>query len=159
MYNEINNAIGDAQKRSMKTAVFFIDLNKFKELNDNLGHDAGDLLLIETASRLTASVRADDMVFRVGGDEFLILIKGVDKKADLQQIAGNILKAAAAPFILEGQEIEISLSIGIAFSPDNAQESEQLVKFSDIAMYEAKRGRESRCRFFSRSMLKRSSDL
>lgn len=158
MFHEIQDVIEDLKKFNIKFAVMFIDLNKFKQLNDTLGHDAGDAMLKETAYRLNDSVRLDDTVFRIGGDEFLVLIKNANDTAEVQNVVSNILKAFKQPAMIQGQPTEISLSIGIAISPDDTENSDEILKYSDIAMYEAKRDKESSYKFFDKSMLKRSTD-
>ncbi|MCP3944772.1 MAG: diguanylate cyclase [Desulfobacteraceae bacterium] len=158
MREEIYDSIVGVNKTGAKMAVFFIDLNKFKQLNDTLGHDAGDAVLKETAKRLEESVRSDDLVFRQGGDEFLIVLKNINEVSDAKNIVINIIKRFEPPVMFQGKSIEISLSIGIAISPDDTADSEEIIKFSDVAMYVAKNDKETDYKFFNRSMLKRISD-
>jgi len=159
MFEEIANSIEKLDALSRKCAVFFIDLNKFKQLNDTLGHDVGDEVLKETANRLKSTVRSDDVVFRNGGDEFLVLIKNIQSVSEVQRVVSNILDAFKPPVVIKTNTINIMLSIGIAISPDDSTNSGQIVKFSDIAMYEAKRHNDCDYKFFDRGMLKRTSDL
>ena len=159
MHHEIEDVIDDLKKFKTKFAVLFIDLNKFKELNDTLGHDAGDVMLKEVSSRLQSSVRSDDIVFRMGGDEFLILTKNIKDTLEVENIVSNIFETTKSSVMIQGQPIEISLSIGIAISPDDTESSDQILKYSDIAMYEAKRDKETDYKFFDKSMLKRSNDF
>lgn len=159
MYNEIEDVIGHLQEFNTKFAVMFIDLNKFKQLNDTLGHDAGDMMLKETATRLKDTVRSNDIVFRLGGDEFLVLVKDVKDHSEVENVLFNILEACKSPVMIQDQPIEISLSIGVAISPDDTKSSDEILKFSDIAMYEAKQDKEVDYKFFDKSMLKRSSDF
>jgi len=156
MHHEIEEAIDELKKFKIKFAVMFIDLNKFKQLNDTLGHDAGDVMLKETANRLKESVHSDDTVFRLGGDEFLVLIKN---DLEVQNIVSTILEEIKPPVMIQGQPIAISLSIGIAISPDDTESSDEILKYSDIAMYEAKRDETCDYKYFNKSMLKRSSDF
>ena len=135
-----------------------MDLNKFKQLNDTLGHDAGDIMLKETAVRLKNSVRSDDIVFRLGGDEFLVLIKNVKHHSEVEKVVSNIFESTKAPVMIQGNPISISLSIGVAISPDDTQSSDEILKYSDIAMYEAKHDKDCDYKFFDKSMLKRSGD-
>jgi len=158
VYTKIDNAVKDSQELGAKTGVFFIDLNKFKPLNDTLGHDVGDAVLVETAKRLTHSLRDKDQVFRIGGDEFLVLIVGVSTTDALENIAANILNVFKPSFSFQGHSIDISLSIGIAIAPDHADQSNELVKLADVAMYSAKVDQEKNYAFFTQQMLKRSSD-
>jgi len=156
---EIENAINESTESNTKLALFFIDLNDFKVLNDTLGHDAGDAILKETAVRLKAAVRSDDSVFRVGGDEFVVLIKHIKTLVEVESIAEKILKATGLPVMIQGQPTKISLSIGIAISPDDSENSIEIVKFSDIAMYEAKGYKDTHYKFFNRNMLNRAPDV
>jgi len=158
MLDKIENAIKNSKESDTKIAVLFIDLNKFKQLNDTFGHDAGDLILQETSIRLKDSVRSDDNVFRTGGDEFVVMLKNLKEGSQVQNIVSNISKAFKTPVMLQEQQIEILLSIGIAISPDDTEHSDQILKFSDIAMYEAKQDKDAEYKFFDRSMLKRASD-
>ena len=158
MNNEIENAINSSQEFNNKFAVFFIDLNDFKILNDTLGHDAGDIILKEAAVRLKAAIRSDDSVFRVGGDEFVVLIKGVKAIAEVQYIVSKVLKTTESPVMIQGQQTKISLSLGVAISPDDSENSLDIVKFADIAMYAAKRDKDTNYKFYDSSMLKRISD-
>lgn len=158
VHDEIESDIRHLKETKTKFAVLFLDLNKFKQLNDTLGHDAGDIMLKETALRLTSSVRSDDIVFRLGGDEFLILIKNVKHHTEVDKILSNILEAAKAPVVIQGNPIDISLSIGVAISPDDTQNSDEILKYSDIAMYAAKSDKDCDYKFFEKSMLKRSVD-
>ena len=159
VHDEIEICIKHLKETKNKFAVLFLDLNKFKQLNDTLGHDAGDIMLKETAVRLKSSVRSDDIVFRLGGDEFLILIKNVKHHSELEKIVSNIFEVAKAPVMIQGNPISISLSIGVAISPDDTRDSDEILKYSDLAMYEAKRDENSDYKLFDKSMLKRSGDL
>ncbi len=158
LFDKIQSAIKNSKESDTKIAVLFIDLNKFKQLNDTFGHDAGDLVLKETAIRIKDSVRSDDNVFRIGGDEFVVLIKNLKEVSKVQHIVFNILKSFKIPVMIQGQQIETLLSIGIAVSPDDTENSDEVLKFSDIAMYEAKHDKDANYKFFDRSMLKRESN-
>ena len=158
LYDEINDSVISLKNLDTKMAVIFIDLNKFKQLNDSLGHEAGDLILKETALRLEESVRSEDAVFRHGGDEFIVVIKNVKDASQVENIVTNILNRFKPPVMFRGNSIDILLSIGIAISPDDTINGDEIIKFSDIAMYEAKRDKNINYKFFNRSMLKRESD-
>lgn len=157
-FEEIEKAIVNAKELGTQSTLFFIDLNKFKQLNDTLGHDAGDAVLIETAKRIVSSIRTDDIVFRLGGDEFLVLIKNTHNTSEIQQIVSHILDTFKPSAMIKRKSMKISLSIGIAVSPDNSENATELLKMADIAMYEAKHDKESDYKFFDKSMLKRASD-
>lgn len=130
-------------------ALILVDLDKFKVINDTLGHDAGDALLIEAAGRLVSSVRDTDSVARLGGDEFAILLAGhVDAKS-LEVLCGRVIGAVAAPILFAGRTIETSASLGVALFPDNGQTQDELYKAADLALYAAKRGGRNTWRLYS----------
>ncbi len=156
--NEVNNAIVHAIESGKKTAILFLDLNKFKTINDTLGHDVGDIILQNAAKRLTESTRADDLVFRIGGDEFAILLTGIAQKDDVQYIVEKILKSFENPMMIQGKQLEVSTSIGAAIAPDSTENAEELLKMADVAMYDSKHNQESHFAFFEPDMLKRSND-
>jgi len=120
-------------------ALFFIDLDKFKEVNDTYGHAAGDELLIEASRRFLSCVRDTDIVARLGGDEFTVLLHNIKHKSDVELIAKKILKQMQRVFNICGHENYISASIGISLFPDDAGDSENLIKYADKAMYKAKK--------------------
>ena len=155
---EIEASMNNLERVGGRLAVLFLDLNLFKQVNDTLGHDTGDLILQETATRLNRSVRSSDTVFRVGGDEFLIVLRDIKDSRDVDCVAEKILNAFAVPAMIEEKPVDISISIGAALSPDDTKNSNELVKFADIAMYAAKRDQESSYKMFNTSMLKRAND-
>jgi len=159
IYNEINESILSLGKKKSKLAVIFIDLNKFKQLNDTLGHDAGDFILKETAERLEDAVRSEDLVFRLGGDEFMLVIKNLHDVTQAENVVTKIISRFEAPALFNGHSIAISLSIGIAIAPDDSTNADEMMKLSDIAMYQAKRDKEVLYKFFDKTMLKRESDV
>lgn len=144
-------------KNNEKIALMFMDLNKFKILNDTLGHDVGDAVLVETAKRLQDSVRSDDDIYRLGGDEFIIVIKNITCSAHVELVAENMLESFSREFVFQGHDITISPSIGIALAPDHSSSGEKIIRLADVAMYAAKQG-EGEYRFYDDSMLKRISD-
>lgn len=158
MFSEIEHAIHGLETSSEKLAILFLDLNSFKQVNDSLGHDIGDLVLKETADRINSSVRSNDTVFRIGGDEFLIIARAVKDVSDIQAVVANILKAFKTKAIIQGHSIDISISIGVAILPDDTNDSREVVKFADIAMYVAKRDKEANYKIFNKGMLRRSND-
>lgn len=155
---EIEQSLSDLQKTGEKLAVLFLDLNLFKQVNDTLGHDVGDLILKETANRLNSSVRSSDTVFRVGGDEFLVIARNIENITDVHCLIDNILNAFDEPAIIQGKPMDISISIGVAVSPDDTNSSSEIVKFSDVAMYAAKHDKDTNYKMFDKDMLKRASD-
>jgi len=139
-YDRLNQAIARAYRDKESIAVLFLDLDGFKLVNDTLGHDVGDALLREAAKRILACVRDSDTVARMGGDEFTVILCNVKTSNSVDRVAKTIIDAIAHPFVLNGKDISVSASIGIALYPDNGETPEQLVKISDAAMYLAKRG-------------------
>ena len=121
------------------TAVLWIDLDNFKEVNDTLGHRAGDALLRQVSTRLSDCVRHTDTVARIGGDEFTIVLNDVMNSADAERIAENILASLQVPFDIDERQAMVTASVGISLSPDHGRGVSTLVKNADIAMYEAKR--------------------
>lgn len=119
-------------------ALLFIDLDRFKEINDTLGHDAGDKLLIQAADRINQCVRVTDTVARMGGDEFTVILPQVDDPIYSGIVADNMIQLLSRPYTIEGVEMFISASIGIASYPKDGVNAEQLLKNADIAMYDAK---------------------
>jgi diguanylate cyclase (GGDEF)-like protein len=128
-----------ARAAGLQLAVLFMDLDRFKYVNDNLGHDVGDRLLQGVAQRLRQTVRADDTVARLGGDEFTVVLNELDSPAAAATAAHNIVRALAAPFPIDGHEIFVTASVGIAMFPHDGGDVATLVKHADSAMYRAKR--------------------
>ena len=134
-------------------AVFFLDLDRFKVVNDSLGHNIGDLLLIESAKRLLSSVRSEDSVARFGGDEFVILLEDMKSTDDYLQVAKRILHKLALPADLEGRKAFVSVSLGIVFYDERYADPEDILRDADIAMYQAKRQGRGRYEIFDPEML------
>jgi len=133
-------------------AVLFLDLDDFKKVNDSLGHETGDKLLIEAAERLTQTVRSADTVARLGGDEFIILLQGLKNAADTRPVVEHLLKQFRAPFRVDGRELMLTVSIGIAIYPDNGKSSSELLRNADSAMYHAKELGRNTFSYFTESM-------
>lgn len=132
-----------------QVALLFMDLDGFKEVNDKLGHDAGDILLKEAAQRLMTCVRASDTVARIGGDEFTVILPHVKEAGEADAVAAKILDRLREPFHLQGQDVFVSASIGIALYPADADGSAVLVKHADTAMYRAKDSGKNRVLSYS----------
>ena len=153
----LNRALAQARRRSTPVAVLFIDLDGFKEINDQLGHDAGDALLAAFASRLTGCLRKSDATgrlhsdsaARLGGDEFVVLIDDFADPAQVVVVAQRILSATTTPFVLNGQDRSLGASIGIAVFPHDGKTLDSLMKCADSAMYAAKQAGRNNYRFFS----------
>jgi diguanylate cyclase (GGDEF)-like protein len=130
-------------------AVLFVDLDRFKIINDSLGHDAGDVLLVEIAGRLRKALRGSDVVARLGGDEFVIILEDVAERHAIEAIAHTLLTALSQPLQLSGHECHTTASIGIATFPDNGSDVHTLTKNADMAMYLAKDDGKNGFRFFT----------
>lgn len=138
LQDRLGQALATAQRRSEKVALLFLDLDRFKTINDSLGHSVGDLLLKEVAGRLMKWARAQDTVARLGGDEFVVVLTAVKDTADAAVAADRILKAMTAEFVVQGQSLGVSCSLGISLFPDHGADGETLLKNADTAMYRAK---------------------
>jgi len=136
--DRLSMALSLARRQKNLAAVMFIDLDGFKSVNDTLGHEAGDLVLKETAQRLLSCVRATDTVARIGGDEFLILATSLHCAENAAEIAGKAIHLAAQPFFCNGRQASIGASIGIALYPTHGEDDDQLLKKADAAMYKVK---------------------
>ena len=145
----LDRAVADAGNSTSPLAVFYIDLDGFKALNDDFGHDTGDALLHLVAKRLSRTVRAEDLVSRLGGDEYACLIAGVSSRVRLQQIASTLFRSVSAPFTLGGQRLTVRPSIGIATYPSDGATTDELLRAADRAMYRSKRSKTV-CSFFER---------
>jgi len=132
------HALLQAQRHDWSVAVLFIDVDKFKNINDVYGHDAGDQVLITVANRLTAYVRNEDVVSRWGGDEFVCLLREVKHEADVFRLAVKLVDHVAEAFTLNELTLNIRISIGIAISPQHTESADLLLKYADRAMYVAK---------------------
>ena len=137
------HAIEVARRHQQKLAILFLDLDRFKGINDTLGHDVGDQLLREIAERLKQTVRAQDTVARLGGDEFVIVAEEVSEQQDAVALALKIIAAVRCPMLLSGREVVTTASIGISLYPDDAQSGAELIKAADAAMYRAKKYRDT----------------
>jgi len=141
-------ALAQSRRDASMVSVMFLDLDNFKHINDTLGHEAGDNLLIEGARRISACLRGTSTVARLGGDEFLVILPALSSPAAVEQVAERILQTFVPPFHLAGQEVFVSTSIGIALYPGDSDDSTSLLQHADAAMYEAKhRGKSAYQRF------------
>ena len=137
-----------AKRDKRNVALMFLDLDRFKSVNDTLGHHAGDLLLQQVATRLKECVRDSDTVARIGGDEFTVLLPEIAESGDAAHVAEKIIAAFDTPFDLDGHVVHSSTSVGIAIFPNNASDEEEILKRADEAMYKAKEGGRNRFVFF-----------
>lgn len=143
----LDQAIDHATKHQQSLALMFIDLDRFKSVNDTLGHACGDKLLVAVAERLGQSVRRSDVVSRLSGDEFAILITCMDQVDQLEALANKLIAAINQPFMIEGQSIEMRISVGISLFPADGVIAEDLLGRADGAMYQAKKAGGNTCRF------------
>ena len=134
--------------RGGSLAVHFIDLDRFKNVNDTLGHDGGDFLLKTVAERLRSVTRVDDVVARLGGDEFVVVQTRISGKDQAEDFAGRLVAAVTAPMKLREQAIFATMSIGVALAPADGANPERLLKSADLALYKAKADGRNCIRFF-----------
>jgi diguanylate cyclase (GGDEF)-like protein/PAS domain S-box-containing protein len=150
LLDRLNQALAQAQRHQRSLAVMFLDLDRFKDVNDTLGHDVGDELLKVVAERLEICVRGGDTVSRQGGDEFVIILSEIAQQQDAALVAEKILEVLSQPVTIQGHEMKITTSIGIAvYMNDSADNATKLMKKADIAMYQAKEAGRNGFRFFS----------
>jgi diguanylate cyclase (GGDEF)-like protein len=153
LFNDrLAQAMAAARRHSEQLAVLFVDVDRFKHVNDSLGHAIGDRLLLSVAERLAASVRGSDTVSRQGGDEFVILLSTIAHAEDAAVSAIKLLTALSLPHRIEEHVLRITLSIGIAVYPDDGSDAESLVKHADIAMLNAKNTGRNNYQFFRSGM-------
>jgi len=153
----LNQAIRSAQRHRKQLAVLFIDLDRFKVINDSLGHEAGDRLLKEMSRRFKRSLRAVDVVGRLGGDEFIILTEEVDELSQIANVAHKILTTTIQPMVLQGEECRVTASIGISIYPGDGTDEQTLIKNADIAMYFAKEEGKNNYQFYSKDIQSQSN--
>ena len=150
----LSQAIHTSQRNNENIALMFIDMDRFKIINDTMGHPAGDELLIEVANRITSSIRECDIAARIGGDEFVIVITGITDTASIPYLARFLVHKLAIPYIIEEQEVFSSPSIGISLFPEDGMTVDQLLKNADSAMYHAKEQGRNNYQFFTESLNK-----
>ncbi|CAM2070362.1 EAL domain-containing protein [Sulfidibacter corallicola] len=149
---QLEKMISRNKRYDRKVSVIFLDLDNFKGINDSMGHDAGDALLKGLAKLLIESVRDYDVVARLAGDEFGILLEGFESARDVIMVGQKILERIQAPFTIQGRQVFVTCSLGIATFPESGTDPEALIKAADIAMYEAKREGKDTLKFFDQSM-------
>jgi diguanylate cyclase (GGDEF)-like protein/PAS domain S-box-containing protein len=148
MRDRLESAIARAERTGELSAVLFIDLDKFKVINDTYGHKAGDYVLKETSQRLLNTVRIVDTVCRIGGDEFLVILNNVVSKESVVEVAERIIAAIGEPYIYEGKKCSLGVSIGIALCPENGKKVDELINNADAAMYTVKNEGRNNYAFF-----------
>lgn len=152
LHERLEQTINLCKRNEQKFALLLIDLDRFKIINDTLGHHVGDLLLVEVAQRLSATVRESDIVARLGGDEFVVVLTAIESAADAADVAGKIVQTISAPYLISGNDLRTSPSIGICLYPDDASEIGVLLKSGDVAMYHAKAEGRGNYQFFTEEM-------
>jgi diguanylate cyclase (GGDEF)-like protein len=146
LMDRLSLAIAHARRHKGIMAMLYLDLDGFKQVNDTLGHDAGDILLRLIAERLVAAMRQEDTVARLGGDEFVIALWELSHGDDVAKLASKIIQAVSRPYSINGQEVNITISVGVSIYPTHGETVETLMKSADLALYEAKRtGKNGYC--------------
>ncbi len=153
LFNDrLSHALNHAQRNRLMLAVTFLDLDRFKNINDSLGHQAGDALLKQVAKVLVRSVRQEDTVARIGGDEFILILENIHEAKDAMIAAEKLMLALNEPFKLEGQEIHVAASMGISLYPRDGKDASTLLRNADAAMYRAKEGGRNGYQFYTREL-------
>ena len=147
----LQQALHTARRQRSRLALMYVDLDRFKVVNDSLGHEAGDELLREMSRRLRETLRASDVVARLGGDEFVVLVPEIRHRAEAATVARKLLEVIQVPLMLDGHECRLSASVGIALFPDTAQDEQALMSNADAAMYLAKQAGRNNAQFFAQS--------
>ena len=151
-YDRIYHGLARARRSNSKVALMLLDVDRFKIINDSLGHDAGDILLKAIAMRLNEGVRDMDTVARLGGDEFVIVLEGIHDLDDVIFVANKLLTTLARPLDISGHSITTTVSIGVSVFPDDGKDTDELLKNADIAMYKAKEAGKNNCQFYTKGM-------
>jgi two-component system CheB/CheR fusion protein len=138
LYQRVDLALSRFKRSGQTVALLFLDLDRFKPINDELGHHVGDAVLVELADRMHVAVRDTDTTARVGGDEFAVLVEGYESPALLERVAERLITAVSAPILVEGATVEVGVSIGIVAADDTTDDADALLTRADAAMYEAK---------------------
>jgi diguanylate cyclase (GGDEF)-like protein/PAS domain S-box-containing protein len=150
--DRLRQALVYASRHRSRVALMFLDLDRFKNINDSLGHYVGDQILKEVAARLTRTLRAGDTVARLGGDEFVVVLQEVRDPADAATVAQNLLRELGPPYLVEGRELHLSASAGITLYPDDGRDADVLMKNADVAMYHVKDSGRNGFQFFAATM-------
>jgi diguanylate cyclase (GGDEF)-like protein len=148
LQDRAQQAIAQAQRDGKHVAVLYLDLDGFKQVNDAMGHDVGDQLLVQWAQRLQSSVRQTDTVCRQGGDEFVLLLPGLSNAQQASVVARKILQQCEAPFVLQDKVVSVGVSGGISLYPDHGRDLDELTRHADAAMYAAKHAGRNQVRLY-----------
>lgn len=155
----LEQALARAKRHDKKVALMFLDLDRFKLINDTMGHSAGDQLLLKVSSRLRGCVRTEDFVCRLGGDEFTVVLEDISNADDVTTLADKIIKTVINPLELCGREVTTSISVGISLFPDDAENPQDLTKAADTAMYQAKHNGRNSYSLYTQEMTERARSL
>ena len=159
MFNiHLTEAISNAKRTGLPFAVFFIDLDHFKDINDTLGHTIGDSVLVQASMRIQSQIRDSDILARFGGDEFTLILPNVKNSTAIERVAQNIIENLKKPFIIGDETLYISASIGITLYPEDGEDEQTLLKNADQAMYHAKKTGRSRFNYYTHQMQKRAQN-
>src|SRR3954465_3582258 len=150
--DRLTQALALSYRNRKQTAVMFVDLDRFKTVNDSLGHAVGDVLLKEVAQRLVMQLREGDTICRIGGDEFMVVLPEVKRSSHVAQVAQKIIEQLSEPMVIEERELTVTPSIGIAVFPDDGRDAETLIRNADAAMYHAKEMGRANYQFFTEQM-------
>ena len=159
LMDRLNQLTKAAQRRKSKVAVVFIDLDRFKEVNDSLGHDAGDVLLQTIAKRFSSVVRGEDTMARIGGDEFVAVFQNIHDGQDASIIARGLFSCLKNPVTLNGYELTVTASMGISIYPDDASDGQEMIRNADAAMYQAKGAGRNVYQFYTSDLNQRALEM
>nr|WP_324258267.1 EAL domain-containing protein [Cellvibrio fontiphilus] len=151
-YDRIYHGLARARRANSRVALMLLDIDRFKNINDSLGHDAGDILLKAIATRLNEGVRDMDTVARLGGDEFVVVLEGIHDIDDVVFVANKLLSTLSRPIEISGHSISTTVSIGVSVFPEDGEDTDELLKHADIAMYKAKEAGKNNCQFYTKGM-------
>lgn len=151
-YDRIYHGLARARRANSRVALMLLDIDRFKNINDSLGHDAGDILLKVISTRLNDNVRDMDTVARLGGDEFVVVLENIQDTSNVVFVANKLLNALAQPIEVSGHNISTTVSIGVSFYPDDGENTDELLRNADIAMYKAKEAGKNNCQFYTKGM-------
>jgi len=157
-YRLVDQALAAAQRNQQHGALLFVDLNRFKPINDTLGHGVGDMLLQQIGGRLRAALRQEDVVARLGGDEFVVALFDIARRDHAAVVARKLLAAFVAPFVVDGRELRLGASVGISVYPEDGEDTDTLLRQADIAMYRAKQGEQDGYVFYNHEMNQQALD-
>jgi diguanylate cyclase (GGDEF)-like protein/PAS domain S-box-containing protein len=151
-------AMGRASRYGTTTALLFLDLDLFKEVNDTLGHDAGDRVLVELARRLRVGIRTGDLVARLGGDEFCVLCERVESRDEMRELGQRLCDVVSIPMVVHGREVQVGTSVGVALAEGGSETIGTLIRNADVALYRAKREGRFRIVLFDAGMVDAPSE-